>query len=167
MRTGEFCWCKVLLPACPCRLLPVHLDLGEDAGVLLNSVICTDSVPFNSWSANVKYLVGFACFNGNKLLHYRQPEATLLQPLRNKAENVNWQASLGMPKYYPQKISFPWGSIPHLIHGSVGPMSPRPKRNLDRLSHFCRALSHDCTDRPHYNCNSRLHLLLCLQFPPS
>ena len=26
LRTGGFCWCKVLLPACPCWQQPVHLD---------------------------------------------------------------------------------------------------------------------------------------------
>ena len=34
-----FCWCKVLLPTCPCWRQPAHSDYGEDAGVLLNSVI--------------------------------------------------------------------------------------------------------------------------------
>jgi len=45
LRTGGFCWCKVLLPACHCWWQPAHLDWGEDAGVLLNSVaiycLCT------------------------------------------------------------------------------------------------------------------------------
>jgi len=26
LRTGGFCWCKVLLPACPCWRQPVHSD---------------------------------------------------------------------------------------------------------------------------------------------
>ena len=41
-----FCWCKVLLPSCPCWWQPVHSDQGGDAGVLLNSVIYTVSVPY-------------------------------------------------------------------------------------------------------------------------
>jgi len=32
LRTGEFCWCKVVLPTCPCWRQPVHSDQGEDAG---------------------------------------------------------------------------------------------------------------------------------------
>jgi len=35
LKTGGFCWCKVLLPACPCWWQPAHSDLGEDTGVLL------------------------------------------------------------------------------------------------------------------------------------
>jgi len=45
LRTGGFCWCKVLLLARPSRWQPAHSDYGEDAGVLLNSVIHTVSVP--------------------------------------------------------------------------------------------------------------------------
>ena len=41
LRAGGFCWCKVILPACPCWWQPGHSDSGEDAGVLLNSVIYT------------------------------------------------------------------------------------------------------------------------------
>jgi len=26
VRTGGFCWCKVLLPACPCWQEPAHSD---------------------------------------------------------------------------------------------------------------------------------------------
>ena len=43
--TGGFCWCKVLLPAYPCWRQPVGWDWGEDAGVLINGVICTVCVP--------------------------------------------------------------------------------------------------------------------------
>ena len=43
LRTGGFCWCKVLLLG----LQPAYSYLGEDAGVLLNSVIYTVSVPVN------------------------------------------------------------------------------------------------------------------------
>ena len=72
LRTGGFCWCKVLLPACPCWRRPVHLDciaitktLGEDAVVLLNSVICTVSVPwwkqakihYSSWCTSTHHAV--------------------------------------------------------------------------------------------------------------
>ena len=42
----RFGWCKVLLPLCPCWWQPVHSDQGGDAGVLLNSVIYTVSVPY-------------------------------------------------------------------------------------------------------------------------
>jgi len=42
-RTGGFCRCKVLLPACPCWRQPAHSDWWEDA-VMLNSVIYTLSV---------------------------------------------------------------------------------------------------------------------------
>jgi len=45
LRTGEICWCKVLLPACPCWRQPVHLDYGEDTGVLLNSVSTLSPYP--------------------------------------------------------------------------------------------------------------------------
>ena len=45
LRTGGFCWCKVSLPACPCWRQPARSYWGEDAGVLLNSVVCTVSVP--------------------------------------------------------------------------------------------------------------------------
>jgi len=47
LRTGRFCRCKVLLPACPCWLQPVHSGWGEDTGVHLNSVIYTVSVRLN------------------------------------------------------------------------------------------------------------------------
>jgi len=43
--TGRFCWSTALLPACPCWRQPVHLDLGEDARVLLTGVTYTISVP--------------------------------------------------------------------------------------------------------------------------
>jgi len=52
-RTGGFCWCKVLVPACPCWRHPAHSDYGENAGVL-NSVIYTVSVPLSLKSA-LKY----------------------------------------------------------------------------------------------------------------
>ena len=45
LRTGGFCWCKVLLPACLCWRQPAHSDSGEDAGVLVNGVIYAVSVP--------------------------------------------------------------------------------------------------------------------------
>jgi len=41
LRTGGFCWCRVLLPACPCWWQPAHAGWGEDAGILLRCVICT------------------------------------------------------------------------------------------------------------------------------
>jgi len=56
LRTRGFCWCKVLLHACPCWLQPVHSDYGEDAGVLLNSVICTVSIPWLSPHHQLKSL---------------------------------------------------------------------------------------------------------------
>jgi len=46
LRTRGFYWSKVLLPACPYWWQLARLDYGEDARVLLNSVICTVSVPF-------------------------------------------------------------------------------------------------------------------------
>ena len=46
LRTGGSCWCKVLLPACPCWRQPAHSDQGEDVGVLLNSVIYTVCVSY-------------------------------------------------------------------------------------------------------------------------
>jgi len=50
LRTGGFCWCKVLLPSCPCCWQPVLSD-EEDAGVLLNSVIYTlHTVSFCYWN---------------------------------------------------------------------------------------------------------------------
>jgi len=45
LRTGGFCWSKVLLPACRCWWQLAHSDYGEDARVLLNGVTCTVSVP--------------------------------------------------------------------------------------------------------------------------
>ena len=45
LRTRGFCWCKVLLSTCPCWRQPAHLDWVEDAGVLLNSVNYTVSIP--------------------------------------------------------------------------------------------------------------------------
>jgi len=39
LRTGGFCWCEVLLPACPFWWHPAHSDYGEDVVVLINSVI--------------------------------------------------------------------------------------------------------------------------------
>jgi len=47
LRTGGFCWCRLLLPACPCWQHPVHLDKGEDTGVL-SSVNYTASIPYVS-----------------------------------------------------------------------------------------------------------------------
>jgi len=52
-RTGGFCWCKVLVPACPCWRHPAHSDYGENAGVL-DSVIYTVSVPLSLKNA-LKY----------------------------------------------------------------------------------------------------------------
>ena len=49
LRTGGFCWCNVLQPACPCWWQPAHSDKGEDVGVLLNSVIYTVSVLLKKW----------------------------------------------------------------------------------------------------------------------
>ena len=45
LRIGEFCWSKVLLPACPCWRLLAHSDYREDARVLLKRGTCTISVP--------------------------------------------------------------------------------------------------------------------------
>ena len=44
LRTGGFCWSKVLLPTCPCWQQLVHFNYGADARVLLNRVTCTISV---------------------------------------------------------------------------------------------------------------------------
>jgi len=45
LRTGGFCWSKVLLPRRPCWRQLAHLDYGEDARVLLSGVTCTVSIP--------------------------------------------------------------------------------------------------------------------------
>ena len=45
LRNVGFCWCKVSLPTCPCWWHLAHSDYGQDAGVLLNSVIYTVSIP--------------------------------------------------------------------------------------------------------------------------
>jgi len=52
LRTGGFCWSKVLLPACPCWRQPVHSDYGEHAGFLL-----------------VIYIVSIPCINKRKNTH--------------------------------------------------------------------------------------------------
>ena len=40
----------------------------------------------------------------------------------------------------PPKLPLAMGDLdPHLRHGSLAHRSPRPKRHLDRFSHFCRA----------------------------
>jgi len=56
------------------------------------------------------------------------------------------------PPLFVLKISLPWGSAPHLIHGSLGPPDSAPQmasRILDRFIHFCRAHKSDQqTDRP-------------------
>jgi len=52
LRTGVFCWHKVLLPAWQ---QPAHFDLGEDAGVLLNSFIYTVSIP--STDTQIKHAI--------------------------------------------------------------------------------------------------------------
>jgi len=44
LRNEGFCWSKVLLPACPWWRQLVHLNSGEDARLLFNSVIYTVSV---------------------------------------------------------------------------------------------------------------------------
>ena len=44
LKTGGFCWCRVLQPTCPCWRQPAISDY-EDVAVLLNSVIHTVSVP--------------------------------------------------------------------------------------------------------------------------
>jgi len=46
LQNWRICWCKVLVPACPCWWQPAHSDYGENAGVL-NSVIYTVSVPLS------------------------------------------------------------------------------------------------------------------------
>ena len=43
IRTGQFCWSKVLLTACSCWQHPVHLIYGEDARIL-NGIAYTISV---------------------------------------------------------------------------------------------------------------------------
>jgi len=45
LRTGGFCWSKVLLSACPCWWQLAHSDYGEDARVLLSGVTCTIAAP--------------------------------------------------------------------------------------------------------------------------
>ena len=47
-KTGVFYWSRVLLPTCPCWRQVAHLDLGENARVLLNGVTCTLCVPSHS-----------------------------------------------------------------------------------------------------------------------
>jgi len=69
LRTGGFRWCKVLLPHAladnnqriPVRektlhhaIVVVHATIGEDAGVLLNSVIYIVSVQYNTNCSNNK-----------------------------------------------------------------------------------------------------------------
>jgi len=48
LRTGGFCWSEVLLHECPCSRQLVHLDLVEDARVLLSSVNCTICILLNT-----------------------------------------------------------------------------------------------------------------------
>jgi len=57
LRSGGFFGCKVLLPTCSCWQQPVHSDYGEDAGVLLNSVIYTVSASTVLWYSlgNITY----------------------------------------------------------------------------------------------------------------
>jgi len=45
LRTGGFCWSKVLLTICSCWQQLVHLNYGDDARVLHNGVTCTVCVP--------------------------------------------------------------------------------------------------------------------------
>ena len=45
LRTGWFCWSKVLLPAWRCWRQLAHSDEEWDARVLLNGVTCTVSIP--------------------------------------------------------------------------------------------------------------------------
>jgi len=48
LRTGRFCWSEVLLHECPWWWQLVHLDLVEDARVLLSSVNCTICILLNT-----------------------------------------------------------------------------------------------------------------------
>jgi len=52
LRTGRFCWRKILLSACPCWWQPAQSDYGEDAGVL-NSAIYTCTVVMSSISGDI------------------------------------------------------------------------------------------------------------------
>jgi len=52
LRTGGFCWCKVLLPTCPCWQQPAHSDKAQDAGVSFNSVIYTVSITSTAVTVN-------------------------------------------------------------------------------------------------------------------
>jgi len=47
LRTGGFCWTKVLLPTCSCRWQLANLDYAEDGRVLLNGVTNTISIPYH------------------------------------------------------------------------------------------------------------------------
>ena len=60
------------------------------------------------------------------------------------------------------------GSGPHLTHGSLGPLSPHTKRNLDRFSGFCRAHDHETdrvTDRPTTDHDALSVIIGCTYIP--
>ena len=55
LRTGGFCSCKVLLPACPCWRQPAHLDQAEEMESSSTVLSYTVSIPLISTS-NYSYI---------------------------------------------------------------------------------------------------------------
>ena len=104
LRSGGFCWCKVLLPACPCWQQPVHSDYGEDAGVLLNSVIYTTSIPLHSTTSRTQLL----------LLHDKQGYTTKL--LQANALPIFQQIVSKHRKELSPTKNYPIWPHPYLLH---------------------------------------------------
>jgi len=68
-----------------------------------------------------------------------QPKRQIDQFSRSCAAQGRTSQNFTMSVSFPQNCPFPWVYLyAHLIHGSVGHLSPQHKRHLDRFSRFCR-----------------------------
>ena len=106
--TTEFCWCKVLLPACHCSRQPAHSDYVEDTGVLLNSVICVVSVPCSTRYKQWTYLIT------------KQPrfKRTTTTPVTLKMSGMLFGVQTGKPTWVSN--AQPIGTLPEFIKNGWG-----------------------------------------------
>jgi len=94
LRTGGFCWCKVLLPTCPCWRQPAHSDYGEDWSSQQHCprrhsacVIRQQQLQKEKWNA-------ITCSNNYHInLHHEQPPA-------NRKHTASVCGSIMLPDIY-------------------------------------------------------------------
>ena len=76
------CWCKVLLPACPCWQQSAHLDYWEDAGRVL-----LDSVRLSPYLNSINYYVNNMWVNRQFRIHVAPNSTAHKLP---KASRKSW-----------------------------------------------------------------------------